>query len=157
MAAPRLPPSCPQLLAMISMLSILTVGVRAGQAPFNARDVGITANDRIFLADQSSNSVSVIDPSSDQLLGVIRLGLTAADGLKAVYRKQLLVHGMGYSPDFKTIGVICVASNSVAFIDTATNTVKNVTYVGRAPHEAMWTPDGKEIWVSVRGEDFIQV
>jgi YVTN family beta-propeller protein len=45
----------------------------------------------------------------------------------------------------------------VSFIDTATNTVKHVTYVGRAPHEAFFTPDGREVWVTVRGEDYVAV
>ena len=43
------------------------------------------------------------------------------------------------------------------FIDTATNTVKHTTYVGRAPHEAFFTPDGKEVWVTVRGENYVSV
>jgi YVTN family beta-propeller protein len=45
----------------------------------------------------------------------------------------------------------------VTFIDTTTNTVKHVTYVGRSPHEAFFTPDGKEVWVTVRGENYISV
>ncbi len=31
--------------------------------------------------------------------------------------------------------------------------MKHITYVGRAPHEAFFTPDGKEVWVTVRGEN----
>src|ERR1700751_2992752 len=46
---------------------------------------------------------------------------------------------------------------SVSFIDTASNSVKYVTYVGRSPHEAFFTPDGKEVWVSVRGENYIAI
>jgi DNA-binding beta-propeller fold protein YncE len=32
-----------------------------------------------------------------------------------------------------------------------------VVYVGRAPHEAFFTPDGRELWVTVRGEDYVSV
>jgi YVTN family beta-propeller protein len=32
-----------------------------------------------------------------------------------------------------------------------------VTYVGRSPHEAFFTPDGKEVWVTVRGENYVAV
>ena len=46
---------------------------------------------------------------------------------------------------------------SVTFIDTATNAVKHITYVGRSPHEAFFTPDGKEVWVTVRGENYVAV
>jgi YVTN family beta-propeller protein len=45
----------------------------------------------------------------------------------------------------------------VNFIDTATNSVKHVTYVGRSPHEAFFTRDGSEVWVVVRGENYVSV
>jgi YVTN family beta-propeller protein len=45
----------------------------------------------------------------------------------------------------------------VNFIDTATNSVKHITYVGRSPHEAFFTIDGKEVWVTVRGENYVAV
>lgn len=35
--------------------------------------------------------------------------------------------------------------------------MKHTTYIGRSPHEAFFTPDGKEVWVTVRGEDYISV
>jgi len=69
----------------------------------------------------------------------------------------LLVHGMGFSPDHRTIAVVAIGSNAVIFIDTATNSVKHITYVGRSPHEAFYTMDGKEVWVVVRGENYVSV
>jgi YVTN family beta-propeller protein len=69
----------------------------------------------------------------------------------------VLVHGMGFSPNHRTLLVVSISSNSVAFIDTATNAVKHITYVGRSPHEAFFTPDGKEVWVTVRGENYVSV
>jgi len=77
--------------------------------------------------------------------------------LSPLYRGQLLVHGLGYSPDSKTLAVVSVASNSITLIDTATNKVKGVIYVGRSPHEAFFTPDGRELWVTVRGENYVSV
>ena len=67
------------------------------------------------------------------------------------------MHGLGYSPDSKTLAVVSVASNSVTLIDTATNKVKGTIYVGRSPHEAFFTPDGRELWVTVRGENYVSV
>jgi len=64
---------------------------------------------------------------------------------------------MGFSPDHKTLAVVSIGSNSVTFIDTAANAVKHTTYVGRSPHEAFFTPDGKEVWLTVRGEDYVSV
>ena len=130
----------------------------AGQAPFSAAapDVPISNHDRVYAAEQYSNTISVTDPASNKLLGVIRLG-NFLGTLSPLYTGQLLVHGMGFSPDERTIAVVSIGSNSVTFIDTQTNSIKHTTYVGRSPHEAFFTPDGSEVWVTVRGENYISV
>src|SRR5262249_20329236 len=115
------------------------------------------SHDRVYTGDQTSNTISVIDPGSNTLLGVIRLGDTVPGALSPLYRGQLLVHGLGFSPDHRTLAAISIASNSVTFIDTATNAVKGVVYVGRSPHEGFFTPDGRELWVVVRGESYVSV
>jgi len=129
----------------------------AQQAPWGRPDIPISSHDRVYAANQTSNTVSVIDPSSNKLLGVIRLGDPLPGALSPLYRGQLLVHGLGYSPDGKTLAVVSIASNSVTLIDTTTNAVRKVIYVGRSPHEAFFTPDGRELWVVVRGEDYVSV
>lgn len=136
-----------------------SLAAHAAQAPFTAAapNIPVSGKDRFYTSDQFSNTVSVIDPKTDKLLGVIRLGDPTPANLSPLYTGQLLVHGMGFSPDRKTLDVVSIGSNSVTFIDTATNAVKHVTYVGRSPHEAFFTPDGSEVWVSVRGEDYIAV
>src|ERR1700742_3598000 len=133
--------------------------VRAGQAPGAAAspDIPISHRDRVYTAEQFSNTVSVTDPVDNKLVGVIKLGDPQPTNFSPLYRGQVLVHGMGFSPDHRTIAVVSIGSNSVAFIDTATNVVKHITYVGRAPHEAFFTPDGKEVWVTVRGENYVDV
>lgn len=133
--------------------------VFAGQVPSAASDpdIPISSKDRVYAAEQFSNTVSVSDPSTNKLLGVIRLGDPQPGNFSPLYRGQVLVHGMGFSPDHKTLAVVSIGSNSVTFIDTATNVVKHTTYIGRSPHEAFFTPDGKEVWVTVRGEDYISV
>lgn len=130
-----------------------------GQPPFAASSpsIPISGSDRFYLAEQFSNTVSVIDPSTNRYLGAIRLGDPAPGNVSPLYRGQLLVHGMGFSPDRKTLVVVSIGSNSVTFIDTATNRIRHTTYVGRSPHEAFFTPDGREVWVTIRGEDFVTV
>jgi YVTN family beta-propeller protein len=113
--------------------------------------------DRVYTADQNTNTVSVFDPASNQLLGQIVLGNQRPDVLSPLYRGEINVHGLGFSPDHKTLIAISNGSNSVTFIDTASNKVKGKTYVGRSPHEGFFTADGKEVWVVVRGEDYISV
>src|SRR6201998_3259857 len=131
----------------------------AGQAPgrLAAADIPVSHHDRVYAAEQFSNTVSVTDPVDNKLVGVIRLGDPQPTNFSPLYKGQVLVHGMGFSPDHRTIAIVSIGSNSVTFIDTATNAIKHTTYVGRSPHEAFFTQDGKEVWVTVRGEDYIAV
>ena len=146
-------------LALLAASMFTPIASFAGQAPGAASDpdIPISHKDRLYAAEQYSNTVSVSDPVDNKLLGVIRLGDPQPTNLSPLYRGQVLVHGLGFSPDHKTLVVVSIGTNSLTFIDTATNAVKHTTYVGRAPHEAFYTPDGKEVWVTVRGEDYVSV
>jgi YVTN family beta-propeller protein len=146
---------------VIIVLATLAVSSAAwaGQAPGAAvdKDLPVSHHDRVYAAEQFSNTVSVTDPVDNKLLGLIRLGDPQPGNLSPLYKGQVLVHGMGYSPDHTTLAIVSIGSNSVTFIDTGTNVVKHTTYVGRSPHEAFYTPDGSELWVTVRGEDYVDV
>ncbi len=143
-----------KILAIGFLFSICLIDVRA-QAPES--NAPITSRDRVYQADQTSNTVSVIDPAENKLLGLIKLGDARPNVLSPLYKGELNVHGLGFSPDHKTLAVISTGSNSVTLIDTATNKVKGIIYIGRSPHEGFFTPDGKQLWVVVRGEDYISV
>src|SRR6516165_10175679 len=149
---------------ILAVLLVATglVGIRhafAGQAPSAASDpdIRVSHQDRVYSAEQFSNTVSVTDPVDNRLVGTIRLGDPLPANLSPLYKGQLLVHGMGFSPDHRTIVVVTIGSNAVIFIDTATNSVKHITYVGRSPHEPFYTMDGNEVWVVVRGENYVSV
>jgi len=152
-----------QLALTIGILSSLWLAAAwpalAGQAPGSAADpdIPVSHRDRVYTAEQFSNTVSVTDPVDNKLVGVIRLGDPQPGNFTPLYKGQVLVHGMGFSFDHKTLAVVSIGSNSVTFIDTATNAIKHTTYLGRSPHEAFFTPDGNEVWVTVRGEDYIAV
>jgi YVTN family beta-propeller protein len=133
-------------------LRLITLLFAAATATASAQ-----TGDRVYTADQTSNTVSVIDPATDKLLGSIRLGEDVPAALSPVYRGELLAHGLGFSPDHKTLDVISIGSNSVTLIDTETNTVKGKIYLGRSPHEGFFRPDGRELWVAVRGENYVSV
>lgn len=81
----------------ICVLLATTLSATAGQAPGAAEkpDIAINSRDRFYTSDQFSNTVSVIDPMSNKLLGVIKLGDPAPGNLSPLYKGQLLVHGMG--------------------------------------------------------------
>src|SRR3974377_1928377 len=120
----------------LSALVVLTstLSAFAGQAPGAAEqpDIAVSEHDRFYTSDQFSNTVSVINPTSNKLLGVIRLGDPTPGNLSPLYKGQLLVHGMGFSPDHHTLLVVSIGSNSVSFIDPPSNTLKHMTYVGRS-------------------------
>jgi YVTN family beta-propeller protein len=147
------------LFAIALIGSALNASAWAGQAPdpASAPDIPVSHRDRVYAAEQFSNTVSVTDPADNKLLGVIRLGEPSPTNFSPLYRGQVLVHGMGFSSDHHTLAVVSIGSNSVTFIETATNAVKHVTYLGRSPHEAFFTPDGREVWVTVRGENYVAV
>jgi len=146
-------------LILSAVLVLTSIPAYAGQAPFaaDAPNFPLSGRDRVYAAEQFSNTISVIDPSTNTNLGVIRLGDPQPMNLSPLYKGQVLVHGLGFSPDSKTLAIVSIASNSVTFVDTASNRVKHTTYVGRSPHEAFFTPDGSEVWVTVRGEDYVAV
>ncbi len=146
----------------VMQLRLAALKTGGGSAPHEKKQgvsapIPVSQKDRVYTGDQTSNTVSVINPASNKLLGVIRLGDPVPGALSPLYRGQLLVHGIGFSPDHRTIAVVSIGSNSVTFIDTATNKIKGVVYIGRSPHEAFFTPGGKELWAVVRGEDYVSV
>src|ERR1700737_268453 len=149
------------ILAVLLAATTLAGGqyASAGQVPGAASDpdIAISHRDRVYSAEQFSNTVSVTDPVDNKLLGVIRLGDPLPASFSPLYKGQLLTHGMGFSPDHHTIAVVAIGSNAVNFIDTATKSVKHITYLGRSPHEAFYTMDGSEVGVVGRGENYVSV
>jgi YVTN family beta-propeller protein len=98
------------------------------------------AQDRVYTADQNTNTVSVINPATNLLLGQIKLGnqrpgrvVAAIQGRDQCARPGLFARPQDPDCHFKRF-------NSVAFIDTATNKVKGITYIGRSPHEGFLLP-----------------
>jgi len=142
---------------VVAIAALVAATALTPECNLAGQGIPISHRDRVYAAEQFSNTVSVTDPAANRLVGVIRLGDPAPGNFSPLYRGQVLVHGLGFSPDHRTLVVVSIGSNSVAFIETATNTVKHITYVGRSPHEAFFTPDGSEVWVTVRGENYVAV
>src|SRR5262245_21099328 len=71
-------------------------GSVARQATSAGPGVGVSHRDRVYAAEQFSNTVSVTDPADNSLVGVMRLGDPTPGNLSPLYRGQLLVHGMGF-------------------------------------------------------------
>src|SRR5579885_1621321 len=65
---------------------LLVVGV-------DSPDIPVSDRDRVYAAEQFSNTIAVVDPASNKLLGEIRLGDTTPENTSPLYRGQVLVHG----------------------------------------------------------------
>src|SRR5471032_1373667 len=83
------------LAAMLVGSGLAIPDVRAGQVPgsLKAPDIVMSHRDRVYAAEQFSNTVSVTDPADNTLLGVIRLGEPQPANLSPLYHGQLLVPG----------------------------------------------------------------
>ena len=106
----------------MNSLNPLVLAMALAVASF-AASAASNPGDRVYTADQNTNTVSVIDPNTNTLLGQIKLGNQRPDVLSPIYKGEINVHGLGFSPDHRTLVVIANGSNSVTFIDTATNKV----------------------------------
>jgi len=152
------------------------------------------AADRVYICNEDSNTLSVIDPMSDTVVGTVNLTSFDEDprppfrfvtgGVmpthvamvrKPLYHGAIDIHGAAPSPDNRLIATTGRGTSNIYLIDTATMRVignqpnplatdttnkEQLTsgiLVGREPHEPTFTRNGREVWVTVRGEDRIAV
>src|SRR5258708_33447771 len=84
------------VLALLTTTTLVTTpSAWAGQVPFGTAtspDIPVSHRDRVYTADQWSNTVTVTDPVDNKLLGVIRLVDPTPANLSPLYYVQLLVH-----------------------------------------------------------------
>jgi YVTN family beta-propeller protein len=129
----------------MTTLKSVTAAILFLSFAFTAAAQSDYSHDRVYTANQISNSVSVIDPSQNKFIGEIKLGKPYPNVLNPLYRDQALVHGLRYSPHKKLLAAVAIGSNSVTFISTETDKVIKTVYVGRSPHEPTFTPDSKQV------------
>lgn len=121
------------------------------QAPALPGAPPISSTDRVYTADQTSNTVTVIDPKTRKVLGTIALGDQRLGGnLGPQYLRDVDVHGLGFSRDGRYLNVVSVTTNTVTVVRTRDNSVVSKSYVGRASHEGFFAPNGKTVWVADR-------
>jgi YVTN family beta-propeller protein len=122
------------------------------QAPANFGEAPpISDSDRIYTGDQSSNTITVIKPSTGEVLGTISLGENRLTNvLNPQYVRSVNSHGLGFSRDGKYIVSLSVTSNTVTVIRCVDNSIVSQTFVDRNAHEAFFTADNRTIWVGTR-------
>lgn len=122
----------------------------AGVLPFAIAEAGT-----VYVANEISNTVSVIDTGSNRVTATINIG--DENHHRPLYNGIIDAHGANRSPDGKLLAVTGRGSSNVLFIDTASNQVVADVLVGREPHVPTFTQDGREVWVTVRGRDYVAV
>ncbi|HWP34857.1 MAG TPA: hypothetical protein VNM66_04595 [Thermodesulfobacteriota bacterium] len=126
----------------------------------------------VYVANEVTNTVSVIDSTTNRITTTICLGSDPAipgtpqpagpcngeaQHHAPFYNGHIGTHGLWLRPDGSVLLVANRLSGTIVAIDTATNRVLGYTPVGREPHLATVRPGGREAWVAVRGESHIAV
>jgi YVTN family beta-propeller protein len=171
-----------------ALLAPRDAGAQAGKPS------SIEPYDRVFITNEDSNTVSVIDPRSNTVDTTINLTSFDEDprppfrfvtaGIipphaamihKPLYHGCIDAHGAVPSPDGRMLATSGRGSSNIYLIDAINKRVFGNTpnpfagpstnaeritsgiLVGREPHEPTFTRDGRELWVTVRGEDRIAI
>ncbi len=150
--------------------------------------------DRVFICNEDSNTLSVIDPRTNTIETTVNLTSFDEDSRppfryvtggtipthaamihKPLYHGAISIHGAAPSPDNTLIATTGRGSSNVYLVDTRTKAVignrpnpqaRDTTnkellssgiLVGREPHEPTFARNGKELWVTVRGEGRIAI
>jgi YVTN family beta-propeller protein len=153
-----------------------------------------TGRDRVFICNEDSNTLAVIDPQTNTVEATINLTSFDEDSRppfrfatggvvpthaamiqKPLYHGAIAIHGAAPSPDSRLIATTGRGTSNVYLIDTEQlkvigntpnpTTGENINperlssgiLVGREPHEPTFTRDGRELWVTVRGENRIAI
>ncbi len=150
--------------------------------------------DRVFICNEDSNTLAVIDPKSNVVADTVNLtsfdedprppfrlvtgGVTPthlAMVRKPLYHGAIDIHGAAPSPDNSLIATTGRGTSNVYLIETSTlhvvgsspnpqagdstnkERIPTGLLVGREPHEPTFSRNGKELWVTVRGEGRIAI
>ena len=174
------------------------IAATVGLAPINAalgdKKTSIESQDRVFITNEDSNTLVVIDPHSNTVETSINLTSFDEDARppfrfvtagvapthaamihKPLYHGCIDAHGAVPSPTGELLATTGRGSSNVYLIDALSKRVignipnpaagpttnperlSSGILVGREPHEPTFTRNGKELWVTLRGEDRIAI
>jgi YVTN family beta-propeller protein len=178
-------------------LKLAAAGLASAALPSPAQQAegSIGPDDRVFITNEDSNTIAVIDPRTNTVETTINLtsfdedprppfrfatgGVVpphAAMIHKPLYHGCIDAHGAVPFPDGRYLATSGRGSSNVYLIDarakrvvgnrrnpaskdpsTNPDIVSSGILVGREPHEPTFTRNGKELWVTVRGENRIAI
>ena len=180
--------------AAAAAASTLPLSQAQAAAAGTGASAGIDPRDRVFITNEDSNTLVVIDPKTNSVESTINLtsfdedprppfryvtaGVApthAAMIHKPLYHGCIDAHGAVPSPDGRLLATSGRGSSNIYLIDAAERRVIGNTpnpaagpttnperlssglLLGREPHEPTFTRNGRELWVTLRGEDRIAI
>ena len=170
------------------------VAQAAATTPVAAAAGDIAPQDRVFITNEDSNTISVINPASNTVDTTINLtsfdedsrppfryvtgGVMPAHAAmihKPLYHGCIDAHGAVPNPDGTLLATSGRGSSNIYLIDavnrkvlgnlpnpqagptTSPERLSSGILLGREPHEPTFTRNGRELWVTLRGEDRIAI
>ncbi|MDN5847822.1 MAG: YncE family protein [Candidatus Nitrosocosmicus sp.] len=125
------------VLGAMSVIQTIDVGDLPRSIVFNPN------NDHIYVSNQDSNDVSVIDSASNTVKKTIAVGDGPADIL--------------FNPSNNNLYVMNQYSDDVSVIDSDTNTVIDTITVGDGPRDILFNPSNNYVYVVNGNSDNVSV
>jgi len=97
----------------------------------------------IYIVNEGSHTVSVIDPSTNTVVDTVRVGFGPVQAVLA--------------PKGTTAYVVNTGAGTVSVINTSTNRVTTTLTVGLLPSHAAVSPDGRSVYVTNTGSNSVSV
>jgi YVTN family beta-propeller protein len=179
----------------LKLAAAATAASALGQERAFAQSIAsIEPSDRVYITNEDSNTITVIDPRSNTVETTINLTSFDEDARppfrlvtagvmpthaamihKPLYHGCIDAHGAVPSPDGRFLATSGRGSSNVYLIEVVNKNVVGNTpnplagpntnaerlasgiLVGREPHEPTFTRNGRELWVTLRGEDRIAI
>src|SRR5271165_5034092 len=97
----------------------------------------------VYITNQGSHTVSVIDPSTNTVVDTVRVGFGPVQAVLA--------------PNGTTAYVLNSGAGTVSVVNTSTNSVTATLKVGLLPSHAAVSPDGSSVYVTNTGSNSVSV
>ncbi len=98
---------------------------------------------RIYVTNSDDNKVSIIDPSSNKVVGEIPVSPNP--------------HGIVPSPDGSRFYVSSESKDVLDVVDRKTSTIIRRVPIGTRPNNVAITRDGRRVYVCIRGESWVDI
>lgn len=130
--------------------------VTAVQAPWGRPDIEIGHRDRLYVSDVTGERVCAVDPAKAELLGC-QPGDGTVVGEPAYAGRMASDVSYAASRNGRLLARIRPGRRSVTVASTEANaTIQNLTFE-TAPASVVFTPNGRELWVSLTDENAVAV